>query len=52
MWHGSKKYNQFESSDQTLRNTPLEKIKFEFEPDAIVYADGSELKAPDVASSD
>lgn len=51
-WHGSKKYNQFVSADQTLRNTPTDKLHFEFESAAVIFADGSKMEAPDVATSE
>ncbi|GAA0680658.1 hypothetical protein GCM10009429_00730 [Dyella marensis] len=52
LWQASKHYNQFEQSDKTLRSTPTEKIKFEFEPDTIVFADGTKQTAPSVGAPD
>lgn len=52
LWQASKHYNQFEQSDKTLRSTPTEKIKFEFEPDTIIFADGTKQSAPSTAASD
>lgn len=34
-------YNQFSSSDEKLRNTPLDKLTYDWKVDTIVYADGS-----------
>jgi len=51
-WHASKHYNQFAQSDKTLRSTPTEKIKFEFEPDTIVFAYGIKQSAPSAAAPD
>jgi len=46
IWPGAMDYNEFEHSDQTLRNTPFEKIKFAFQPEMIVFADGSKVSQP------
>lgn len=43
IWDGVLDYNQFEDKDQKLAFEPTEKLKFEFEPDTIVFADGSQL---------
>lgn len=46
-WNGSKHFNQFMDDDRKLASTPLEKIKFRFEPSVIVFEDGSKLEAPE-----
>jgi len=43
----SKDLNQFEANDQQLAVTDLSKIKVKFEPQMIVFSDGSNIKAPD-----
>lgn len=47
VWNGVIDYNQFLDSDVKLRNSDPDKIKFDFEPEVIVFADGSKLDAPD-----
>jgi len=34
-------YNQFISSDEKLRSTPLDKLKYDWQVQTIIYADGS-----------
>jgi hypothetical protein len=46
-----KDINQFEAADTKLANTPLSKMHVTFDPDMIVYADGSKLAAPDETGS-
>jgi hypothetical protein len=46
-----KDLNQFEDSDVKLSNTPLSKMHVVFEPSMIVYADGSNLSAPEETGS-
>jgi hypothetical protein len=43
VWDGSTEYNQFERKDQELAFTPVEKMKVEFEPAMVVFADGTRL---------
>jgi|SRR6185369_14074180 len=42
-WTGSIKYNQFIPSNTKLRDTDLDKMKFEWVPKAIIFADGSKI---------
>lgn len=43
VWEGSTEYNQFEQKDHELAFTPVEKMKVEFEPAMVVFADGTQL---------
>ncbi len=40
-------YNQFIDRDVTLRHTDIDKMKFEWEPEVILFADGTELIVPE-----
>lgn len=46
-YSGSVNYNQFQNEDKKLLNTELSKIKFNFEPQVILFADGSKLEVKD-----
>jgi len=41
-------YNQFMDNDSKLRFTPLEKLKFSWEPEIIIFIDGEELKVAEL----
>ena len=41
-------YNRFKDQDAKFKDTPDDKIKFEFQPEAIVFADGSKVEIPSV----
>ena len=41
-------YNQFMDSDQKLKNTDIDKMKFVWNPEMIVFTDGSVLTVPDL----
>ncbi|MBR2564476.1 MAG: hypothetical protein IKE29_07620 [Paenibacillus sp.] len=47
-YEGSFEINQFMDEDIELRDTPLEKIKVEFEMDQIIFADGDPVKRSDI----
>lgn len=47
-YEGSIELNQFMDEDSELRDTPLEKIKVEFEMDQIIFADGDTIKRSDI----
>jgi len=48
VWEGSKRANKFDHGDTKLANTPLEKLKVRWIGHTYLFADGSELRAPDV----
>ena len=39
-------YNQFREADNKFLNTPDEKMKFAFQPEIIIFTDGSKLEIP------
>lgn len=41
-------YNQFSDTDSNLRYTELEKLKFTWEPEIIIFEDGSELRLTEI----
>ncbi|WP_339833480.1 hypothetical protein [Paenibacillus sp. FSL R7-0272] len=47
-YEGSFELNQFMDKDTELRETPLEKIKVEFEMDQIIFGDGNIAKRSDI----
>ena len=47
VWEGSKRANKFDHGDTKLANTPLEKLKVRWIGHTYLFADGSELRAPD-----
>jgi hypothetical protein len=44
-WAAELRYNQFIAEDVKLGNTPLDKMKVTWEPETIIYADGTTLSA-------
>jgi len=49
-WEGSLGFNQFMSEDTKLASTDLAKMKIDWEPSAIVYADGTTMSDSGVAA--
>ena len=45
-WDGAADYNEFDSDDVKLRQTPMEKLHFTFEPSMVLFADGTKLALP------
>jgi hypothetical protein len=45
-WNAGVSYNQFMAKDVKLANTPIDKIRFVFEPSVIVFEDGTRMEAP------
>ena len=46
-----KDINQFEDSDTKLAVTPLSKMKVTFEPEMVVFADGTKMEAPEATGT-
>jgi hypothetical protein len=46
-WKGSFKLNQFSDQDRKLKSADPSKLKFRFEPDVIIFADGTRLTVPE-----
>jgi hypothetical protein len=45
-YSGTMDFNQFEDSDKKLASTEFSKIKFEWNPDVYIFADGSTIEMP------
>lgn len=43
VWEATTDYNQFQSDDVTLKNKDLDNLKLVWEPEKIIFSDGSEL---------
>ncbi|HTT76983.1 MAG TPA: hypothetical protein VMF50_13525 [Candidatus Binataceae bacterium] len=46
VWDGSTSYNQFDDKDIKLASTDVTKIQFEFQPQIILFKDGTKLEIP------
>jgi hypothetical protein len=46
IWRGTLEYNEFFDEDKRLRSTDFSKLKFEWEPEMYVFADGTEMVMP------
>lgn len=44
-WNGSLKYNQFDEKDVKLRSVDIGKLGFSFEPEVVIFSDGTRLPA-------
>src|SRR4030095_5164796 len=42
-WSGRLDYNQFDQSDAKLRNVDMAKVQFSFEPETVIFADGTKM---------
>jgi len=42
-WNGNVEFNQFKDEDRNLANTPLDRIKIVWQPETILFTDGSTL---------
>jgi hypothetical protein len=47
-WVGSVDYNQFQKSDVRLRDIDKAKLQFSFEPETVIFADGTKISSPSV----
>ena len=47
-WVGTLRYNQFEEKDVKLRSVDTAKLQFSFEPETVIFADGTKISSPDV----
>lgn len=47
LWTGARRYNQYEADHKAIAQLAPGKFKAVFEPDVVVFADGTKLKAPE-----